>query len=62
MALLQSEMAIEINPKLAKAYNNRGLAYYYKGLNDKACSDFKLACELGFCEGYEFAKRKGGCE
>jgi tetratricopeptide (TPR) repeat protein len=53
--------AIETNPKLAKPYNNRGLAYYYKGLNYKACSDFKWACELGFCKGYEFAKREGDC-
>ena len=60
-AIAYFNKAIELNPRDADAYNNRGLAYYYKGLNYKACSDFKWACEFGFCKGYEFAKRKGGC-
>jgi len=33
-------MAIELNPKDATAYKNRGLAYHAKGDYDKAISDF----------------------
>ncbi len=38
--------AIEINPKFAEAYNNRGLAYYIKGQHDKAISDCTKAKEI----------------
>jgi hypothetical protein len=31
------------------AYNNRGLAYMKSGNKEKACSDWKRACELGDC-------------
>jgi tetratricopeptide (TPR) repeat protein len=38
--------AIEINPKYANAYNNRGNAYTYKGDYDRAISDFNQAILL----------------
>ena len=33
--------AIKINPKFAKAYNNRGIAYIWKKKYDLAIADFK---------------------
>ncbi|GAF91447.1 unnamed protein product, partial [marine sediment metagenome] len=38
--------AIELNPKYALAYNNRGLAYGNLGQYSKAISDFTRAIEL----------------
>ena len=38
--------AIDMNPKLAVAYQNRGSAYYIKGDYDKAISDYDKAIEL----------------
>ena len=51
-------MAIEVNPWVANAYNNRGNALEAKGQYNKACSDWRQACELGLCEQYETADCK----
>jgi hypothetical protein len=50
---------------LAKAYGNRGIAYIIKsGDKQKACLDWKKACELELesCKIYIFAKEKGDCK
>lgn len=55
--------AINIVPKYALAYNNRGLAYL-KYLNvDRAlgCADLQKACSYGYCKGLGWAKGKGYC-
>jgi tetratricopeptide (TPR) repeat protein len=53
---------IEINPSYTLAYQNRGIIYMIKlGDKNKACSDFKRACELGLCKVYGKAKRKNDC-
>ena len=46
--------AIEINPRDADAYLNRGFAYGNKGLYDKAISDFSKATEINprYAEAY----------
>ena len=46
--------AIEINPRFAEAYYNRGLAYGKKGQYDKAISDYTKAIEINprFAEAY----------
>ena len=54
--------ALEINPRYADAYDNRGLAYYYKGQYDKACSDWRRACELYRGCDWELRKRKDVCK
>lgn len=38
--------AIDLNPELAEAYNNRGVAYYRKGGFDAAIQDYTKAIEL----------------
>ena len=55
--------ALKINPRYADAYNNRGRVHMVSlGNNDKACSDWKRACELGLCWNYTIARRKGDCK
>ena len=44
-----------INPKYAKAYNNRGLAYYYKGDYKRAIADYDQA--LRFNPALDVARR-----
>lgn len=62
-ALADYNKALELNPELAEAYENRGFLYMVK-LNDpeKACSDWKKACELGRCNNYNMARENGECK
>ncbi len=54
--------AIEINPRYALAYNNRGIVMRKLGNIKMACSDAKRACELGDCGLYELLREWGDCE
>jgi len=45
-AIANYSKAIKINPKFAKAYNNRGIAYVWKKQYDLAIADFNKAIEL----------------
>jgi tetratricopeptide (TPR) repeat protein len=45
-AITNYTKAIKINPKLVKAYNNRGIAYIWKKQYDLAVADFNKAIEL----------------
>jgi len=54
--------AIEIEPQFTIAITKRGFVYMRKlGKKTMACKDWKRACELGSCEFYSNAKRKGDC-
>jgi tetratricopeptide (TPR) repeat protein len=46
LAIANYSKAIKINPKFAKAYNNRGIAYTFKKQWDLAIADFSKAIEL----------------
>jgi tetratricopeptide (TPR) repeat protein len=46
LAIANYSKAIKINPKFAKAYNNRGIAYTLKKKYDSAIADFSKAIEL----------------
>jgi tetratricopeptide (TPR) repeat protein len=61
-ALADYNKALELNPQLAEAYENRGFLYMVK-LNEpeKACADWKKACELGRCNNYNIARDGGTC-
>ena len=52
-SLYDYSKAIEIDPQNASAYNNRGVLYI-TGFEEpqKACLDFKQACDLGECKKY----------
>jgi Flp pilus assembly protein TadD len=54
--------AVKVNPRYAKAYNYRGIAYMKSGNKERACSDWKRACELGNCNNYKVAKGRGDCK
>ena len=45
-AIVQYTNAIELDPELAEAYNNRGSVYHYKGEFDNAIADYSRAIEL----------------
>jgi len=53
-AIADFTKAIELNPKDAGSYYNRGVVYYFKGNIEKACFDAKHACSLGYCKAYSF--------
>ena len=51
------DKAIELDPDFAAAYCSRGFAYYDKGENEKAESDFEKCMELSQSPGLtEFAE------
>lgn len=52
---------VDLNPKDGAAYARRGQARQAAGLNDKACEDIKMACELGQCDDLRLASRDGKC-
>ncbi|TRZ52486.1 tetratricopeptide repeat protein [bacterium] len=60
-AIKDFDEAIRLKPDYAKAYNNRGLAYISSGNSQEGCRSFIRACELGECEGYEWARQNGNC-
>ncbi len=45
-AIQAFDRAIELDPKLALAWNNKGLAFLYLGENDKAIQAFDKVIEL----------------
>jgi tetratricopeptide (TPR) repeat protein len=61
-AISDFNKAIEINPRCAEAYGARGIAYNAIGQLDKACSDWKRACELGLLKVCEHVKSVGYCK
>jgi len=53
--------AIKLQPDLAEAYTNRGVAYFIQGNNKMGCRDLQKACDLGNCKLLETAKGEGVC-
>lgn len=53
-AITDYTKALELNPKFASAYNNRGAAYAQKGQFDKAITDYTRALEINpkYAEAY----------
>lgn len=45
-AIADYNMAIQLKPDYAEAYNDRGFAYYLKGNGERAIADFTRAIEL----------------
>ena len=54
--------SLQVNPKYAKAHLNRGLALFQMKKIAESCSDFKRACDLGDCDGMQWAMQKGFCK
>lgn len=62
-AVMDFTRAIDINPKDYLAFVNSETVYmtHFKD-NQKACDDWKRACELGHCKNYKMAKRRSLCK
>ena len=54
--------ALEIDPKFALAYQERGQVYLNLGKVAPACADLKTACDLGVCKGNDLARDKKYCD
>jgi len=52
---------LKLNPGDPRAYFNRGTAYLMLGNEKFGCPDLHKACDLGYCDALEWAKRKGIC-
>jgi tetratricopeptide (TPR) repeat protein len=46
-AIRHFQHAIELEPNMARAYDNLGLCYYYQNQNDQALASYEKAIELG---------------
>lgn len=46
-AIAHFQMAIQLDPQMARAYDNLGLCYYYQNQNGMAISNYEKAIELG---------------
>jgi len=62
MAIRDYNKAISLDSSYQRAYLNRGLAYQRLKRNDLACQDFTRACQLGDCDGIEWARKRGICQ
>ncbi len=45
-AIRDFKLAIELNPQMARAYDNLGLCHYYQNQNDLAIEDYRKAIQL----------------
>jgi Flp pilus assembly protein TadD len=61
-AIKDYNQSIALNPSYNLAYLNRGLAFHQLKNNTLACKDFKKACQLGDCDGLNWAKSNGVCQ
>ena len=61
-ALKDYNQCLRLNPNYKFAYVNRGLVFYQLKNKSRACQDFQKACQLGDCDGLNWAKGKGICK
>ena len=61
-AIADFTKAIELNPKIAQAYDFRGDAWAQKGDIGQACTDWRRACEIGACIAFDYMKKRGRCK
>ena len=54
--------SLELRPKYSKAHLNRGLTYFQMKKTEASCKDFRRACDLGDCDGLQWAMQNGHCK
>ena len=54
-AIRHFQHAIELDPGMARAYDNLGLCYYYQNQNDQAVTSYEKAIALGSASGHPSA-------
>lgn len=52
MAIREFKKAIELDPQMARAYDNLGLVYYYENQNELAVANYEKAIELDRAAGH----------
>ena len=56
------DKSLQLKPKYSKAHLNRGLAYFQMKKTEESCKDFRRACDLGDCDGLQWAMQNGHCK
>jgi len=54
--------SLQFKPKYSKAHLNRGLVYFQMLKMEQSCEDFRSACDLGECDGLQWAMQNGFCK
>ena len=54
--------SLQLKPKYSKALLNRGLTYFQMKKSEESCKDFRRACDLGDCDGLQWAMQSGHCK
>ena len=54
--------SLQLKPKYSQAHLNRGLAYFPMKKSEASCKDFRRACDLGDCDGLQWAMQNGHCK
>ena len=62
LAVNDYNKTIKLKPDFRLAYLNRGLAYHKMKNNALACKDLQKACQMGDCDGLNWAKQKRICK
>ena len=62
MAIRDYNQSVSVDPDYKLAYMNRGLAYHRLKQDNLACKDFTKACQMGECDGIQWAKQRGMCK
>jgi regulator of sirC expression with transglutaminase-like and TPR domain len=62
LAINDYNKSLSLKPSYRFAYLNRGLAYHQLKRNGLACKDLKRACQLGDCDGINWAKKNRICK
>ena len=60
-AIIAYTSVLDINPRLADAYNNRGAAWYKKGNHDRAIADYNKALEINPRDAAAYNNRGNAC-
>ncbi len=56
-AVKDYSMVLDLNPRWAEVYFNRGLAYFSLGNKQRACSDWKKAKELKYMQADDYMRK-----
>jgi hypothetical protein len=56
------DKSLQLKPKYSKAHLNRGLVYFQMQKTAESCKDFRRACDLGDCDGLQWAMQNGFCK
>jgi hypothetical protein len=54
--------SLQLRPRYSKAHLNRALVYFQMKKIEESCKDFRRACDLGDCDGLQWAMQNGHCK